>query len=103
MKKGSEGGVLLGQTCAVQPLTLLWPQNHLVNEQHRPGAPHGDRAGLRPGWDGSPQVGLAQQDPWLGRAGLWVLETGPAAALLEQRLTALGAAITPLGKDTQGL
>lgn len=26
-----------------------------------------------------PQVGLAQQDPWLGRAGLWELEAGLAA------------------------
>lgn len=48
-------------------------------------------------------MGLAQQDPWPGRAGLWVLETGHAAALMEQRLMASGAAITSLGKDSQGL
>lgn len=45
LNKDSEGGVVLGWTCSVQPLALLWPQNHLVRERHRPGAPHGDRAG----------------------------------------------------------
>lgn len=62
-------------------------QGHLGQPQHP--HPPGDREKARPGW--------AWQRPWLGRAGLWELETIPDAAWLGQGLAGLRGSNGVLG------
>lgn len=53
--------------------------------------PPGDGDRPKPGQDMGPQVNLAQQDPWLGGAGLWGDGDWPCCSIARKGLMAYGA------------
>lgn len=98
LDKDSKQGVLLGWTGSVQPLTLLWPQNHLVRGQHRPGTPHGGRAG--PGCPGLSHHSSPKPGSWRPRGspspGYWAPPWGQAEARLGHEPTGVPSSVRPI-------
>lgn len=98
LDKDSEQGVLLGWTGSVQPLTLLWPQNHLVREQHRPGTPHGGRA-----CPTIPALSQAAGGPWGSPSpGYWAPPWGQAEARLGHEPTGVPSSVRPIVRAGAG-